>query len=46
MLKPIGLDDVKIAGDLAFRAGLNFERLEPEPYQPEPVLPPPAALPG
>ena len=38
MLKPIGLDDVKIAGDLAFRAGLNFDRLETDLYQPAHVL--------
>jgi len=43
VLKPIGLDDVKIAGGLACRAGLNFDRLESDIYQPEHVLDPDTA---
>ncbi len=43
MLEPVGLDNLKIAGGLACRTGLNFDRLESDIYQPEHVLDPDTA---
>jgi len=36
--EPIGFERIRIGGDPAFRANLNFDRLETDIYQPEQVL--------
>jgi len=37
-MKPIGLADIEIKGELGYRAGLNYTRLEGQWYRPEEVF--------
>lgn len=37
-MKPIGLADIEIKGELGYRAGLNYSRLEGKWYRPEEVF--------
>lgn len=39
LLKPINYTDIKIGGELEFRANKNYDRLETETYSPEKVFP-------